>query len=140
MMPPVWVGLTVAFASALVTNTAYSLEHDAAAALPPLSPRRPFQSAKLLLGDRRWLAAFAAETVGWLMYVAALRLAPISLVQAVAASGVAVLAFATARGHLSRFARREKFAVVLAQGAALLIAIPTRFARAALLGLARRVG
>jgi len=30
----VWIGLTVAFASALVTNTAYSLEHDAAAALP----------------------------------------------------------------------------------------------------------
>jgi hypothetical protein len=25
-MPPVWIGLTVAFASALVTNTAYSLE------------------------------------------------------------------------------------------------------------------
>lgn len=47
MMPPVWTGLTVAFASALVTNTAYSLEHDAAAALPPLSPRQPFRSAKL---------------------------------------------------------------------------------------------
>jgi len=170
MMPPVWVGLTVAFASALVTNTAYSLEHDAAAALPPLSPRSPFRSAKLLLGDRRWLAAFAAETVGWLMYVAALRLASISLVQAVAASGVAVLAFATARGHPSRLARREQAAVVLTMaglvllalslvntaesdrhphvigviiwlaacggGAALLIAEPTRFARAASLGLA----
>ncbi len=169
-MPPVWIGLTVAFASALVTNTAYSLEHDAAAALPPLSPRRPFRSAKLLLGDRRWLLAFAAETAGWLMYVAALRLAPLSLVQAVAASGVAVLAFATARGHPSRLARREQLAVVLAVGgltllalslvstaesdhhpqvigviiwlaacgggAALLIAIPTRFARAASLGLA----
>jgi hypothetical protein len=71
-MPPVWIGLTVAFASALVTNTAYSLEHDAAAALPPLSPRRPFRSARLLLHDRRWLAAFGAETAGWLMYVAAL--------------------------------------------------------------------
>src|SRR5579859_5471691 len=86
-MPPVWIGLTAAFASALVTNAAYSLEHDAAAALPPLSPRRPFRSARLLLRDRRWLLAFAAETAGWLMYVAALRLAPLSLVQAVAASG-----------------------------------------------------
>ena len=57
-MPPIWVGLTLAFASALVTNTAYSLEHDAAAALPPLSPRRPFRSAELLLRDRRWLTAF----------------------------------------------------------------------------------
>jgi len=169
-MPPIWIGLTVAFASALVTNTAYSLEHDAAAALPPLSPRRPLRSAKLLLGDRRWLAAFGAETAGWLMYVAALRLAPLSLVQAVAASGVAVLAFATARGHPSRLARREQAAVVLAVagltllafslvgtteadqrpavigviiwlaacggGAALLIAVPTRFGRAASLGLA----
>src|SRR5690242_478631 len=114
MMPPVWIGLTVAFASALVTNTAYSLEHDAAAALPPLSPRQPLRSAKLLLTDRRWLLAFGAETAGWLMYVAALRLAPLALVQAVQASGVAVLAFATARGHPSRLARRERLAVVLA--------------------------
>jgi drug/metabolite transporter (DMT)-like permease len=123
-----------------------------------------------LLRDRRWVTAFAVETAGWLMYVAALRLAPLSLVQAVTASGVAVLAFATARGHPSRLARREQFAVVLAVagltllalslvdtaesdqrpaavgvivwlaacggGAALLIATPTRFARAASLGLA----
>ena len=169
-MPKAWIGLTLAFVSALLTNTAYSFEHDAAAALPPLSPRRPFRSVEFLLRDRRWLTAFAAESAGWLMYVAALRLAPLALVQAVTASGVAVLAFATARGHPSRLARRERFAVVLALagltllalsivgttesdrppevvriviwlaacggGAALLIALPTRFARAASLGLA----
>jgi hypothetical protein len=83
--------------------------------MPPLSLRRPFRSAEFLLRDRRWLTAFAAETAGWLVYVAALRLAVLALVQAVAASGVAVLAFATARGHRYRLARREKFAVVLAQ-------------------------
>ena len=122
-MPRMWIGLVLAFASALVTNTAYSLEHDAAAALPPLSPRRPFRSVELLLGNRRWLAAFAAETAGWLMYVAALRLAPLALVQAVAASGVAVLAFATARGHPSRLARREQLAVVLAVAGLTLLAL-----------------
>jgi hypothetical protein len=169
-MPQAWVGLAVAFVSALVTNTAYSLEHDAAAALPPLSPRRPFRSAQVLLHDRRWLIAFVAESAGWLMYVAALRPAPLALVQAVTASGLGVLAFATARGHPSRLARRERFAVILALaglillalslvgiqpadrrpaavgiviwlaacggGAALLIAIPGRLARAASLGLA----
>jgi drug/metabolite transporter (DMT)-like permease len=122
-VPPIWIGLVLAFASALVTNTAYSLEHDAAAALPPLSPRRPVESVKLLLGDRRWLAAFAAETAGWLMFVAALRLAPLALVQSVAASGVAVLAFATARGHPSRLARRERLAVVLAVAGLVLLAL-----------------
>jgi hypothetical protein len=68
----------------------------------------------LLLGNRRWLVGFAAETVGWLVYVAALRLAPISLVQAICASGIAVLAFATAHGHLARLARHEQIAVVIA--------------------------
>ena len=48
-MPPGWIGLTLAFVLALVTNTAYSLEHDAAAKLPPLSPRRPFRSVQVLL-------------------------------------------------------------------------------------------
>ena len=170
MPPQAWIGLALAFVSALLTNTAYSLEHDAAAALPPLSPRRPFRSVEFLLRDRRWLTAFGTESAGWLMYVAALRLAPLALVQSVTASGVAVLAFATAGGHPSRLARREQFAVVLALagltllalslvgtqasdshpavvgiviwlavcggGAALLIAIPTRFGRAASLGLA----
>ncbi|HEY5360480.1 MAG TPA: hypothetical protein VIJ82_22820 [Streptosporangiaceae bacterium] len=113
-MPSASIGLSLAFASALLTNVAYSFEHDAAAALPPLSPRRPFRSARLLLRDRRWLTAFAIESAGWLLYVAALRLAALALVQAVTASGVAVLAFATARGRPSRLALRERFAVVLA--------------------------
>src|SRR5215469_1610787 len=123
MMPPMWTGLTLAFASALVTNTAYSLEHDAAAALPPLSPRHPVRSVRLLLRDRRWLIAFAAESAGWLMYVAALRLAPLALVQSVVASGVAVLAFATARGHPSRLARHEQLAVILAVAGLILLAL-----------------
>jgi hypothetical protein len=66
--------------------------------MPPLSLRRPFRSAEFLLRDRRWLTVFAAETAGWLVYVAALRLAALALEQAVAASGVAVLAFATRAG------------------------------------------
>ena len=122
-MPPAWIGLTLAFASAVVTNTAYSLEHDAAAALPRLSPRRPFRSVQWLLGDRHWLTAFGAETAGWLMYVAALRLAPLALVQAVTASGVAVLAFRTARGHPSRLALHEQVAVVLAVAGLALLAL-----------------
>jgi hypothetical protein len=122
-VPLIWVGLMLALASALVTNAAYSLEHDAAAALPPLSPRRPFRSVRMLLRDRRWLAAFGAETAGWGMYVAALALAPLALVQAVVASGVGVLAFATARGHPSRLARREQLAVVLAIAGLALLAL-----------------
>jgi len=77
----------------------------------------------MLLADRKWLVAFGAETAGWLMYVVALALAPLALVQAVVASGVAVLAFATAHGHPSRLARREQLAVVLAVAGLALLAL-----------------
>jgi hypothetical protein len=108
------IGLTLALVSAVAVNWAYSREHDAAAAMPRFSARRPRQFLSSLLQSRPWLVGFGAETAGWLVYVAALRLAPIALVQAVCASGIAVLAFMTARGHPSRLARREQIAVMVA--------------------------
>lgn len=100
--------------SALAVNWAYTQEHDAAAAMPPLNPKRPFRSLRLLLGNRRWLLGFATESAGWLVYVAALRLAPLSLVQAVSASGIAVLALLSVRGHPRRLAVPEQLAVGVA--------------------------
>lgn len=108
------LGLTLALISAVAVNWAYSREHDAAAVMPRFSARRPLRFVSLLLGDKRWITAFAAETAGWLVYVAALRLAPISLVQAVCASGIAVLALASGHGHPGALARHEQLAVVAA--------------------------
>jgi hypothetical protein len=82
--------------------------------MPPFSARRPRQFLSSLLANRRWLVGFATESVGWLVYVAALRLAPISLVQAVCASGIAVLALVMVRGHPGRLTRSEQIAVVIA--------------------------
>jgi hypothetical protein len=116
-------GLTLALASAIAVNWAYAREHDAAAVMPPFSPRRPLRFVRLLLGDRRWLGGFATETAGWLVYVAALRLAPISLVQAVCASGIAVLAFVSAHGHPGLLARHERLAVAIAVAGLVLLAL-----------------
>jgi hypothetical protein len=117
------LGLVLALLSAVAVNWAYAREHDAAAAMPPFSPRRPVRFVSLLLGDRRWLTGFATETAGWLVYVAALRLAPLSLVQAVCASGIATLAFATAHGHPSLLARHEQIAVLVAVAGLVLLAL-----------------
>jgi hypothetical protein len=117
------IGLVLALISALAVNWAYSREHDAAAAMPRFSPRRPPHFVSLLLGSRAWLVGFATETFGWLVYVAALRLAPISLVQAVCASGIAILAVITARGHPSKLARNEQIAVAIAVVGLVLLAL-----------------
>jgi hypothetical protein len=125
------LGLTLALVSAVAVNWAYSREHDAAAAMPRFSPRRPLRFVSLLLSDRRWVGGFATETVGWLVYVAALRLAPLSLVQAVCAAGVAVLALASSQGHPTRLARREQIAVLAALAGLVLLALSLVDARQA---------
>jgi len=107
-------GLGLALVSAVTVNWAYTLEHAAASRLPRLNPRRPFRSLGLLLRNRPWLFGFALEGIGWLMYLAALLLAPLSLVQAVSASGIAVLALLSVHGHPGRLSRHEQLAVALA--------------------------
>jgi hypothetical protein len=117
------LGLVLAFVSAVAISWAYSLEHDAVSKMPPFSPRHPVRLVSALLADRGWLLGFGAESGGWLVYVAALRLAPIAIVQAVGASGIAVLAFASVHGHPSRLVLRERLAVVVGFAGLVLLAL-----------------
>lgn len=83
--------LIVTLVSACALNAGYLIEHSVASKLPPLSFSSPLRSLRLLL-RRRWLAGFGIEAAGWLLYVLALALAPLSLVQATAAGGIGILA------------------------------------------------
>jgi hypothetical protein len=91
------LGLVLAVASAVAINGGYALQHAHASALPPLALRRPVRSLLLLFGNGRWLTGFLAGIGGWVLYVVALALAPLSLVQACAAGGIAVLAVGVGR-------------------------------------------
>ena len=75
--------------------------------------RRPLHSAGLLLRERSWLIGFAMESVGFLLYAAALALAELALVQSIAAGGIGVLAFASARLARRRLRRRELTGVLI---------------------------
>ena len=108
------VALGLALASTTLTNVAYLREHDAASSLPPLSWRRPRESVRLLLTNRRWLEGFGLESTGFGLYVVALALASIALVQSVAAGGIGVLAFVSARVARRRLGRRELAGVAIA--------------------------
>ena len=101
------IALLLAALSTVLTNLAYLREHDAAAALPVLSMRRPLHSARILLDDRSWVLGFVMETGGFLLYAAALALASLALVQSIAAGGIGVLAYVSARVARRRLSRRE---------------------------------
>ena len=103
-------GLLLAVASTVAINGGYALQHGAAAALPPLALRRPLRSLRSLFENRRWLIGFLGGIGGWVLYVVALRLAPLSIVQAAAAGGIALLALGG--GRLRRLERAGVAAAV----------------------------
>jgi hypothetical protein len=85
-------GLVLALASAGAINWGYFIQHQAASKLPALTLRRPLRSLWLLFRHPRWTAGFFLGIAGWALYVTALALAPLSLVQASSAGGIGVLA------------------------------------------------
>jgi hypothetical protein len=107
-------GLGLAPTSTTLTNLGYLRERDAAAALPCLSIRRPLHSVTLLLTSRRWALGFAMEASGFLLYATALALAPLTLVQSIAAGEVGVLGVVSARMTDRRLSRRHLTGVVMA--------------------------
>jgi hypothetical protein len=113
----------LALASTTLTNVAYLRQHDAAAALPALSLRRPLHSAHVLLSDRSWLFGFGLESCGFALYVAALALAPLALVQSVLAGGIGILAVASARMGHRDLGRHERIGVVVSMLGLLALAI-----------------
>jgi hypothetical protein len=113
MSPGTAIALVLEAASTALANLAYVREHDAAAALPCLSLRRPLSSLRLLLTNRSWLLGFTMETGGFAFYAAALALASIALVQSIGAGGIGVLAWLSARARGRPLSRRERAGVGL---------------------------
>ncbi len=116
-------GLVLALVSATAINWGYLLMHQAASALPPLSLRHPIRSIRGLFTVPRWLIGFFAGIVGWVFYVVALKLAPLSLVQAASAGGIGVLALLVARTTHAPLARREFWGVVAAMAGLVLLGL-----------------
>jgi hypothetical protein len=115
-------GLVLALASACALNWGWVAQHGAASTLPALTLRRPAVSLRLLFRHRRWLVGFSVGIGGWVLYVAALALAPLSLVQAVSAGGIGVLALLVQRASDTPLARREWIAVVVSIAGLVLLA------------------
>ena len=108
------IGLLLAFLTAAAFNWSWVAQHTITSQLPPLSIRRPRLSLGILFGHRRWLVAFLVGVGGWVFYIVAVHLAPLSLVQAVSAGGIALLAVFAQRALGERLPRREWFGVGIA--------------------------
>jgi hypothetical protein len=108
------LGLVLALVSAGALNWGYVAQHGEASTMPPLTLGRPIHSLRLLFMNVRWLLGFVVGIGGWVLYVAALALAPLSLVQAVSAGGIGLLALLVWRTTGVVLTRREWIGVASA--------------------------
>ncbi|MDQ3758694.1 MAG: hypothetical protein M3331_01935, partial [Actinomycetota bacterium] len=101
------LGIIFAVASALAANVAILCKHRGATLAPKVRFTRPLESAVALFRSRWWLIGFAVAAVAWGFHVAAMALAPLSMVQVVTAGGLALLALPAQRLFGIRLGRRE---------------------------------
>ena len=86
------IGLLLALGCALLSNVALLCKYRGANAAPEVRFNTPLRSAGALFASKWWTIGFVVAFVAWGLHVAALTMAPLSLVQAVIAGGIALLA------------------------------------------------
>jgi len=101
------LGIGLALACAATANVAMLCKHRGACAAPDVCMRSPLRSAAALFRSRWWTIGFAIAFVAWALHVAAIAVAPLSLVQAVIAGGLVLLALPAQRWFGHRLGRRE---------------------------------
>jgi drug/metabolite transporter (DMT)-like permease len=119
----VQVGIALALVAALMTNFASLLKHRGCHRTEPVSIRQPLRSARRLAGSRWFAAGWGLAAIAWLIHVAALSMAPISLVQAVLAGGAVMLAVISQRIFGDPVERRQWLALLLGGAGLALLAI-----------------
>ena len=107
------LGLVLAGLSALVTQVGFLLRHRGAVAAPDVELRHPLRSAIALFRSKWWTIGYALAIVAYVLHVGALTLAAMSLVQAVLAGGLVVLAVVAERFFGFELERRQWLGLLL---------------------------
>jgi len=119
----VQIGLVLALLTAFTSIVGFLYKHRGAAESPPVQWRRPVASSLALFRSRWYTLGIVIATASWGFHVAALALAPISLVQSVIAGGLVMLTVIADRLFGFSVTRREWIGVALtAAGLAFLAA------------------
>ncbi len=102
-----FLGIALALTCALATNIGFLFKHRGVRAAPPVDIRRPLKTARALFGVRMFTIGMVIAVFAWVFHVAALSLAPLSLVQAVLAGGMVLLAVMAERMFGLPIGRRQ---------------------------------
>jgi len=117
------LGILLALFCAFATNVGFLLKHRGACAAPAVSLKHPVASAVGLFRSRWFAAGMGVALVAWVFHVAALALAPLSIVQAVIAGGLVFLTVLAERWFGYSVGRRQWAGVGLTALGLVLLAV-----------------
>jgi hypothetical protein len=117
------LGILLALLCAFASNLAMFYKHRGACAAPQVSIAHPLKSAASLWSSKWFAIGMFVGLGAWLLHVAALALAPLSLVQAVVAGGVAMIAVMADRMFGFQVDRRQWWGLGLTAAGLVLLAV-----------------
>ena len=109
----VLLGIALALACALATNLGFLYKHRGACKAPAVDISRPWRTTRALFASPLFALGMLVATGAWVFHVAAMAVAPLSLVQAVLAGGVVLLAVMAERFFGMSIGRRQWFGLAL---------------------------
>jgi hypothetical protein len=122
-MPSVEAGIGLALVGAVMANLASLLKHRGCQQVPLVRIQEPLHSARRLARSRWFAAGWGIAAAAWLVHVAALSMAPISLVQAALAGGAVSLAVLSQRFFGGAVEPRQWLALLLGGSGLVLLAL-----------------
>jgi drug/metabolite transporter (DMT)-like permease len=117
------LGLALALASAAASNVGFLMRHRGAVEAPDVDVRHLWRSAVELFKSKWWAIGYAVAVLAYLLHVAGLALAPLSLVQAVLSAGLVLLGVFAERLFGHELGRREWTGIVLAAAGLTFLAV-----------------
>jgi hypothetical protein len=117
------LGILLALACAFVTNLGFFYKHRGANEAPTVSVRHPLRSARELYSSKWFTLGMIIATGSWGLHVAALALAPMSMVQVALAGGVVLIAVMADRLFGFPVGRRQWLGLWLMAGGLVLLGL-----------------
>jgi hypothetical protein len=118
-----FLGILLALVCALATNFGFLFKHRGACAAPAVDIRHPVRSALALYSSRMFTVGMLIGAGAWLFHVAAMAVAPLSIVQSVLAGGVVLLAIMAERSFGLKISRRQWAGIMLTAAGLILLAV-----------------
>ena len=118
-----FIGIVLALACALAGNVGFVYKQRGARAAPAVDMRRPLLTARSLFGSPLFAIGMLIAVAAWIFHVAAMAVAPLSLVQAVLAGGVVLLAVMAERVFGVRVGGRQWIGLGLAATGLMLLGV-----------------